>query len=682
MFRFFISDLSSKLAEIHKTHNRKQKNIVMLYRGLKLEADELKKLKENLGCIISTNGFLSTSHSKDVAVEFATRSTKRTNVVPVLYEIECNLNTSKSVVFADITTYSEFAQEKEVLFDLGSTFQIESIRENEQLKMVLVKLTATDAGMNMTQNYVELNRKMNEETTPDILFGILLIQMGKYDQSLSYFRNLLKTSNEKLDIGRIHTTIGSAYLCKGDLDQAHTSADHAYEMMIGVKSSRIKESTRPMTIMGHVYLRKEMYEKSLDFYTEALEIRNKFYGRNHLDTAVALNHIGNVYYKMEQYTTAFEYYEKSFDIRAEQLPHVHLDIAASLNNLGLVLWKTRRLGNYFHWKKSSLNDMISNINALECFRESLNIRKQILPTDHNDIIQSLDNIIRLLYENRDVDGSLVYFAELLAIQKIDFDVNDHDNLLSRLVEKLGVVSTNWTEYSVLSMCHSVNSEVEDLTIIFERFPHFSKAQARAFLEAEKERMKLKKEQDLSILKNFIQIIDNGGEYRNALETVKEILTVSPQHFISNYNHTEDLKTCLRDLVREAYDSTDQSKKGFRFYEKVQSILENAISYWIDTSDIELICLERLGYGHQLNGSYQLAVEFLNRSVKIQRDKNESLNGMDDKLYDIGLIYMILGKYNLALTSFKEAVKLLQLSADTNARRIRWTLKRINEVKKH
>ncbi|CAF3676855.1 unnamed protein product, partial [Adineta steineri] len=279
LFRFFISDLSLKLANIHKSQIRKQENTVKLYRGLKMGNDELKKLKENLGCIISANGFLSTSYSKDIAMGFATKPTKRTDIVSVLQEIECSSNTLESIVFANITKSSEFEAEQEVLFDLGSTFKIESISENDP-QFFVVKLTATDAG------------------------------------------------------------------------------------------SRIKDSTRPMTIMAHVYLRKEMYEESLDFYLDVLVISEKFYGRKHLDTAVALDHIGNAYLEIRDYEQALVYYEKSFKIRQEQLPRVHLDIAASLNNLGLVRWGLQSIDE-----------------ALEHLQESLKIRKQLLPSNHISIIQ-------------------------------------------------------------------------------------------------------------------------------------------------------------------------------------------------------------------------------------------------------------------------------------------------------
>ncbi|CAF3609892.1 unnamed protein product [Rotaria socialis] len=450
LFRFFISDLSLKLTEIYKELTLKEKTIFMLYRGLKMEMDELKRLKENIGCVISANGFLSTSHSKDVAIQFATRTTKRADITPVIFEIECNLSTAKSIVFGDIWKYSEFAQEEEVLFNLGSTFKIESMENNKALNMTVFKLIATDAGMEFAQKYIELNRERYEETTPDILFGLLLVQMGKYDQSLNYFKGLLNASNVNIDNARAYNGIAFAYLCKSKLHKAYKSAYHAYELMIGAKQCRIKDSTRPMTVMGHVLLREEKHEESLDFYIEALEICNKFSGRKHLDTAGALDHVGNVYYKMKKYGDASQYYEKSFDINVEKLPHVHLDIAANLNNIGLILYKNEFSDDSYSCslrENENLKTMLSDVNTLNCFEESLRIRKKLLPANHNDIIQSLDNIIRLLNKCGDIDGSLKYFAEKLILQKIDFDPNDPDDLLSRLRKTFKRRRQKLVEYS-------------------------------------------------------------------------------------------------------------------------------------------------------------------------------------------------------------------------------------------
>lgn len=650
IFRFFISDLSSELAKIHQQRRSEGKDVVVLYRGLQMGVDEFTRLKQNSDSIVSANGFLSVSRSKKVAVGFATRSTKRTNAVPVLYEIKCDLNTSDSIIFADIAKYSRYAQEEEVLFDLGTTFQIESIDEDKGLKMTVVKLRATDDGMKIAKKYIELNRKRNEETTPDILFGSLLIEMGKYDQSLSYFRNLLNTSHGNIDVARIHSEIGSTYLCKGQMDEAYQYADRSYRMMVETKPSHIKESSRPMAVLGHIYLQREKNDEALDSYFEVLEIREKFYGKQHLDTAVVWNHIGNVHYQMKDYENAERFYQNSLDIRDRQLPNIHLDIAASYNNLGLVLWKS---------------DTGNCRNALGYFKASFDIRRQLLPPDHNDIIQSLNNIACLLYDMGDIDESLGYFSEVFTLQKIDFNPNDRGQLLIYLEERLGLrpgtktsEQSHWPIYAVDVKRYKIPSP-----------------------SREQEQMLLKQQEDASVLMNFLRSLNDDDDYDAALNAVITILK-TPHTFVEfpDYNHTEYLMNEFRSLVTSTYDRTDESTKAFHFYERLQLILENTISHVVNTDDNQSVCLERIGRIHQLNGNYEAAVKALERSVNMNLSRDRTVDD-EDTLTSIGLIHMILGNHNSALASFEKALELLQTNPNEKDRQIRLILKRIEQAKK-
>ncbi|CAF3516539.1 unnamed protein product, partial [Rotaria sp. Silwood2] len=65
-------------------------NIILSYRGLKLSSAEINNLKY-IGQTIATNGFLSTSRSRDVAYTFARKGTKRSEVETVILEISCDM---------------------------------------------------------------------------------------------------------------------------------------------------------------------------------------------------------------------------------------------------------------------------------------------------------------------------------------------------------------------------------------------------------------------------------------------------------------------------------------------------------------------------------------------------------------------------------------------------------------
>ncbi|CAF1221866.1 unnamed protein product [Didymodactylos carnosus] len=118
-FRYFIRDLCSSLA------NRKLvvEAPLSLYRGAKLARSELEQLR--IGSLVSTNGFLSTSRRCDVAALFAGSNVHREDPYQcVMFEVEIQPNVSAEAVFADISALSEIPDESEVLFDLGTLFEI------------------------------------------------------------------------------------------------------------------------------------------------------------------------------------------------------------------------------------------------------------------------------------------------------------------------------------------------------------------------------------------------------------------------------------------------------------------------------------------------------------------------------------------------------------------------------
>ncbi|CAF1053698.1 unnamed protein product [Rotaria sordida] len=316
MFRFFITDLSFNLAIEYQKLKDKGEKIVMLYRGQKIEEEELKNLKQNEDNLISTNGFLSTSRSKQLAIKFATKSTTRTNVFPVLYEIECNIQKIESIIYADVAQFSNYADELEVLFDLGSTFEIVSINEDVHLNLWLIKLKASDKGSKIAKEYIELNRKEEEEISIELIFGKLLIDMGQYDQSLKYFQSLLLNDPaQNQDIARINNLIGSAYHSKDNLEKALEYYERAYDLMINVRRMRLKDSARPLTNIGLVYHQKGQYNHALKLYLKAVEIFEIYYGKEHLKTTKTLTNIDNIYTEIGEYRHALQYYKNVLKIQ-------------------------------------------------------------------------------------------------------------------------------------------------------------------------------------------------------------------------------------------------------------------------------------------------------------------------------------------------------------------------------
>ncbi|CAF0847311.1 unnamed protein product [Didymodactylos carnosus] len=325
IFRFFIADLCSSLAQEYKKMREREKGVLRVYRGVKLSNEEVEKLKENEGKLISMNGFLSTSRLSSVAQNFASKSTKRRDAVVVLFEIEYDFNelNDHDIVCADVAKFSDYPEEQEVLFDLGATFKIQSVnREKPDLSRVNLRLTSK--GADIAREYIKLNRKELEQRSVAIMFGSLLCDMEQYDKSMKYFENLFQNPQGE-NISDIEFNLGRAHDFRGEYAQALQLYEHSYATMMMSKPVPEKASARVLNNIGGVYNSKGEYDRALDYYSKSLKMREKCLPSDHPDIALSLNNIGIVYDKRGDFKRAVGCFERCLKICKKLLASGHPD---------------------------------------------------------------------------------------------------------------------------------------------------------------------------------------------------------------------------------------------------------------------------------------------------------------------------------------------------------------------
>lgn len=101
---------------------------------------EISQMVDNVGGIVSMNGFFSTSRDIEQAIQFATKPSHRKDVVGVILEIDGEVNLDK-MIFADIAQYSAFPKEQEVLFDLATIFKIVHVEFDKGRKLWIMQLS-------------------------------------------------------------------------------------------------------------------------------------------------------------------------------------------------------------------------------------------------------------------------------------------------------------------------------------------------------------------------------------------------------------------------------------------------------------------------------------------------------------------------------------------------------------
>jgi tetratricopeptide (TPR) repeat protein len=309
VFRYYIRDLSSWLSnEFCKIATCKRK--FFLYRGAALSKDDFQSLDR--GKLLAPNGFFSTSRDIDVAKCFI--GSDRSDTVRVLYEIECDMASysqdelNKLVAFADISGNSYIADEKEVLFDLGATFEIENIEpETDENDYIIIHLTPSCEGGHLLRDYHEQCQSKIENSSAALTFGALLLKTGKYMAAQHYFEQLLTDSNDN-NISDIYHYLGWTYMGRGDYGQATIHFDRAHD---AIPKSDDAARARILNSIGKALVEKGFTKESLSYYQRALDLRKSCLGSKHEDVAASYANVARLYNLAGNNKLARKYYKKS-----------------------------------------------------------------------------------------------------------------------------------------------------------------------------------------------------------------------------------------------------------------------------------------------------------------------------------------------------------------------------------
>ncbi|CAF4572096.1 unnamed protein product, partial [Rotaria magnacalcarata] len=147
-FRCFIADLSTQLVQLQRQQRQAHKtpSHCTLYHGLRQSEDQLQIMCALIGYVVIAKGFTSTTRRREIALMFAgAYETHSLESQAVLVEIQVDLS-SPMVIAADIADLSEFPEEQEVLFNIGSTFRIESLKLDLSTKLWHCRLKANSDG--------------------------------------------------------------------------------------------------------------------------------------------------------------------------------------------------------------------------------------------------------------------------------------------------------------------------------------------------------------------------------------------------------------------------------------------------------------------------------------------------------------------------------------------------------
>jgi len=293
----------------------------------------------------------------------------------------------------------------------------------------------------------------------------VLEEVGQLDRALALSKKQLATAMEVLgpdhpDVADAHNGLAVMYFSKGDYDGALEHVGRANE--IYEAAGRDQDQILTLGNMGQVLDSLGRYEEGERAVSQAVDIAERLWGRNHLEFASALSAWAGTLANLGRSDEAVERYREVLTIREAILGREHKEVAASINNLAFM---AQDRGDYVEARglfeealalfeevvgheheavamamgnlALVLDEIGDGKKAGLLYEESVALRERLLGPDHPDLGKALANLAQSKRTRGDLDGALVEAKRSLAIFREAF--GDHHPLVIHGLNNIGLV---------------------------------------------------------------------------------------------------------------------------------------------------------------------------------------------------------------------------------------------------
>jgi tetratricopeptide (TPR) repeat protein len=334
--RYFLRHLYREILS-QAASQRDQLSSMIVYRGQSMSADQIEKLKQNVGGFLSFNNFLSTSLKRDVALNFLLGSE-----IGVLFEMQIDPAIQKfPMVNIELIPFLQKEEcEQELLFAMGSVFRI--LRIDKQKNFYRVQLIlSTD----IDEQLAEYTKRTRDQTRTFHSFLSLLRLMNELSQynSVDKFAEMLRDdiglSSNYLILGAIHHSLGLIYLSRGPLTKALDHFQKSLDINLNYLSADHPTLSATYNNIGCVYIKQGDYEKALEFQQLALDCQSKSENPNLSSIILYTNNVAKVYDHQRKYNEALVCYKRALELQKQFLGENDPSLAETYNLISSICYK-------------------------------------------------------------------------------------------------------------------------------------------------------------------------------------------------------------------------------------------------------------------------------------------------------------------------------------------------------
>ncbi|CAF4280761.1 unnamed protein product, partial [Rotaria sp. Silwood2] len=317
-FRVYITDLHRQLDEYGSQQEQDgiKLSITKVYRGKPLSGSVLQQLIDNKGCLISINGFLSTTFDSDVVGVYAGDEQIADGYRRAKFQLQIRKKIRQP--YAYIGNCSTKEDELEVLFSIGTIWRIESVKDDED--PCTIELTSCD---DLDSELMELLEKYTGDGCTLLSLGDILWELGEDLEAECFYQKMLEESTLSNELLRaLHYRIGMIRFNRKDyaialvnLKKLESLFESSNKELNKVGSSHplYMSDNRPpfVTIydnMGIMLENDDKFDDAIKYYKQALEEKG-----SSSELATVHNNLGLLYFHLSVYDEAQTHLAKAVE---------------------------------------------------------------------------------------------------------------------------------------------------------------------------------------------------------------------------------------------------------------------------------------------------------------------------------------------------------------------------------
>ncbi len=206
--------------------------------------------------------------------------------------------------------------------------------------------------------------------------GVLFKQLGRYDEALSLYRQVLgSTPADSLESATLHHNIGGILHAQGDYTAAEVPARRAWEISRALLGEDDPRTMLDAAAYAAVLDGLERYGESEAIYRRALAIFEAAYGPEHYEVAATLHNLGALLAVRGDYPEAEEHYRRALALKETLLGAGSPDAALTRHNLGNMLSRAGR-----------------SAEAIAMLQEAVAVLEKRLPPGHPHLVLARKNL--------------------------------------------------------------------------------------------------------------------------------------------------------------------------------------------------------------------------------------------------------------------------------------------------